>query len=141
MSISRRYHRTQSAARGKLSGYYAAFWPDGAYHIVKHAVYYILHENTQIPVLQEIIFQRLKLKAKLSRNILHCDGAEIRQAGFRADRGKFRVHYFYGVVAPVLVFPGLYKGQLYFFKALGLRRGVAETGRFAFHDTVPRIQL
>jgi len=110
------HHGGNSAARTKLAFHLSPCRPSPSHDIGQHLIHRILLENTQVTICLEIFFQRLQFETPAIGRVTDHKLAEIGQARFRANRGKFGIIHD-NLVSGKLVFPGF-----------NLRKGLIEPG-------------
>ena len=76
------------------------------HHVLKYLIHNVFLEDSQVPVAEQILLQRLQFQALLPRHIPDRQHPKIRQPRLRAHRGQFRVVN-QNLVPRKLVLPGL----------------------------------
>jgi len=79
-------------------------------HVFQNPIDGVLVKDTEVAIGEDVVLQRLQFQAEFVGKIMNGDGAEIRQAGARADGGVFGDRDG-DLVAPVLVRPGFDGGE------------------------------
>ena len=95
----------------------------GRHNVAQNPIHGILVENADIPVRLEIHLQGFQFQTQLVGNVFDGDGSEIRQPGFRADRGVFG-HFDRDFVVGKLILPAFDVGESGIDAAFGVVFGV-----------------
>jgi hypothetical protein len=82
----------------------------GLHHVFKNLVHDVFLKDAEIPVAEQILFERFQLQTALARHVADGQNAEVGQAGLGADRGQLRIVDL-NLVSGKLVLPGLDGGK------------------------------